>query len=70
MSVDNGMPCFHMVVRIQKCIFIKNITDILLILLFQYLDKIGQLWFGLPPPQNTQHGFFGKLYILLLLIFM
>ncbi|XP_041362728.1 Golgi to ER traffic protein 4 homolog [Gigantopelta aegis] len=27
----------------------------------EYLDKIGQLWFGLPPPQNTQQGFFGNL---------
>lgn len=30
---------------------------------FQYLDRIGQLFFGLPPPQTTaaSGGLFGKL---------
>lgn len=28
----------------------------------EYLDKIGQLFFGLPPPKKNQQGMFGKLY--------
>lgn len=33
---------------------------------FQYLDRIGQLFFGMPPPaQPQQQGLFGKLIFLL-----
>ena len=31
-----------------------------IIFYFQYLDKIGQLFFGLPPPRKSQQGMFGK----------
>ena len=33
---------------------------------FQYLDRIGQLFFGIPPPKPVGGGLFGKLFPCLL----
>ena len=30
------------------------------VLYLQYLDRIGQLFFGLPPPKSPSQGIFGK----------
>ena len=43
---------------------------VIVYLVFQYLDKIGQLFFGLPPPAPASQGLFGELktYLCIILI--
>ena len=67
--------CVSVCMCVRLCVYtLQNASPlylpVIVYLVFQYLDKIGQLFFGLPPPAPASQGLFGELktYLCIILI--